>query len=320
MRPLAIVKGQITANRDAGLGHAVISPQIHLLVFDAAPEPLDKDVVAPGPFAIHADRDLVLEQHAGEVVAGELTTLIGVEDLRPLIPGKRLLHGLDAEGCLQGNGQPPGQHPPAEPVHHRREQVAQHPAARKRVRQMQFVHPPHDGQIGCRGRLRLIIEAAPADPELLGLPGQRQGMRAIDHRLALGHTPALPSACSKKSLARVNSPILACSVFTSTGGLADAACSAPNTPAAPSRSWAFHWVIWLGCTSNCWASSARVFSPFTAARAPLALKAGEWFRRGLLLIVSPVRQPFWPRSGRNSTYPAVQISRASSERVRTLAA
>jgi hypothetical protein len=43
------------------------------------------------------------------------------------------------------------------------------------------------------------------------------------------------------------------------------------------------------------------------------LKAGEWFRRGRLLIASPVRQPFWLRSGRNSTYPTVQISRASSE-------
>src|SRR5829696_4359217 len=137
-------------------------------------------------------------------------------------------------------------------------------------------------------------------------------MGTVDHRFALGHTPALPSALSKKSLARVSSPILACRVFTSTGGLAEAVVSDPNTPAAPSRSWAFHWVIWLGCTSNCWASSARALSPFTAARATLALKAGEWFRRGLLLIVSPVRQPFWPRSGRNSTYHAVQISRATS--------
>src|SRR5215207_8201862 len=137
-------------------------------------------------------------------------------------------------------------------------------------------------------------------------------MGAVDHRFALGHTPVLASACSKKSLARVSSPILACSVFTSTGGLADAAFSAPNTPATPSRSCAFHWVIWFGCTSNCCASSARVLSPFTAARATLALKAGEWFRRGLLLIVSPVWQPFWPLSGRNSTYPAVQIPRASS--------
>ncbi|MBM1175476.1 hypothetical protein [Microvirga arabica] len=33
-----------------------------------------------------------------------------------------------------------------------------------------------------------------------------------------------------------------------------------------------------------------------------------------MLIVSPVRQPFWPLSGRNSTYPAVQILRTSSQR------
>jgi endonuclease YncB( thermonuclease family) len=42
------------------------------------------------------------------------------------------------------------------------------------------------------------------------------------------------------------------------------------------------------------------------------LKAGEWFRRGRLLMVSPVWQPFWPLSGRNSTYPSVQILRTSS--------
>jgi hypothetical protein len=38
-----------------------------------------------------------------------------------------------------------------------------------------------------------------------------------------------------------------------------------------------------------------------------------WFRRGRLVIVPPVRHAYWPLSGRNSTYPAVQISRASSD-------
>src|ERR671921_664425 len=138
-------------------------------------------------------------------------------------------------------------------------------------------------------------------------------MRAINHRFALGSSPALPSALSKKSLASVSSPILACRDFTSTGAAsAPALGSGPNTPAAPSRSCAFQCLIWLGWTSNCCASSARVFSPFRAARATLALKAGEWFRRGRLLIVSPVRQPFWLRSGRNSTYLTGQILRASS--------
>src|SRR3954452_6198643 len=64
--------------------------------------------------------------------------------------------------------------------------------------------------------------------------------------------------------------------------------------------------------SNCLANSASVLSPRTAAKATFALKAGVWFRRGRLVIVSPVRHISWPISGRNSTYPAAQISRASS--------
>src|SRR3954463_13632647 len=122
-------------------------------------------------------------------------------------------------------------------------------------------------------------------------------MGAGDHRFAL-RRPALLSAPDKKSLVSVSSPILACSVFTSTAGAADFG-SQPNTLAAPSRSWAFQAVIWLGWTSNCRASSASVFSPFTAAKATFALKAGVWFRRGRLLIVSPALQPSWPPSGRN---------------------
>src|SRR4029079_3646813 len=105
------------------------------------------------------------------------------------------------------------------------------------------------------------------------------------------------------SFVSVSSPILACNVFTSTAGVAGSDLgSEPNTPAAPSRTWAFHVVIWLGWTSNCCASSASVFSPLTAARATFALNAGEWCRRGRLLIVSPALQPSWPPSGRNATY------------------
>jgi hypothetical protein len=64
--------------------------------------------------------------------------------------------------------------------------------------------------------------------------------------------------------------------------------------------------------SNCRANSASVLSPLTAARATFALKAGEWFRRGRLVIVSPGLQLSWLLSGRNSTYPAVQTFKASS--------
>src|ERR1700731_796923 len=55
-----------------------------------------------------------------------------------------------------------------------------------------------------------------------------------------------------------------------------------------------------------------------AASATLALKAGVWFRRGRLLIVSPDSLgTACPLSGRNSTYRPVQISAAGSSWIRT---
>src|SRR5271168_1456911 len=52
-----------------------------------------------------------------------------------------------------------------------------------------------------------------------------------------------------------------------------------------------------------------------AANATFALKAGVWFRRVRLLIISPDSTgTACPQSGRNSTYRPVQISGAGSRR------
>src|ERR1700710_295525 len=75
-----------------------VSPQVHLLVFDAAPQPLDEHVVAPCALAVHADGDGVAGEHAGEGRAGELRALIGVEDVRLAVTSQSILQGLDAEG------------------------------------------------------------------------------------------------------------------------------------------------------------------------------------------------------------------------------
>src|SRR3954462_6403009 len=114
------------------------------------------------------------------------------------------------------------------------EKIPQHPAARKREFEVQFVHPAHDGQIGRRHRSGQVVDPATADPKYFGLLGDRQIMAAVDNLFALSR-PALRSAPDKKSLVSVSSPILACSVFTSMAGAADFG-SEPNTPAAPSRS------------------------------------------------------------------------------------
>ena len=60
-------------------------------------------------------------------------------------------------------------------------------------------------------------------------------------------------------------------------------------------------------TTGCLINSASVFSPFKAASATFALDAGLWFRRGRLLISTPIMRPPPPPSGRISTYHTVQI-------------
>jgi len=123
------------------------------------------------------------------------------------------------------------------------QKVLKHPASRKRVIEMQFVNPPHHNQIHFRHGLRKLINATAADPQSLRLSRQRQDMRVVNHRFALGNRPAFPSAPDKKSFSKVNSPILACSDLRSTAAAGSGFVSSPNTSAAPSKSCVRHVVI-----------------------------------------------------------------------------
>src|SRR5208282_3375635 len=109
MRAAAIVEVEITANGAPRLANAAISPQIDLLVFHAAPEPLDEDVVPPGPFPVHADGDAVPCEHAGEGLARELAALIGIEDVRLAVLGQGVLQRFDAKRRLHRDRYPPRQ-------------------------------------------------------------------------------------------------------------------------------------------------------------------------------------------------------------------
>ncbi len=107
----AIVKVEVSADRDAGVGHGVVGAQIDLLIFDAAPQPLDEHVVAPGAPAVHADGDAVTGEHAGERRAGELRALVGVEDVRLAVASESILQRLDAECGFHRDRDAPRQHP-----------------------------------------------------------------------------------------------------------------------------------------------------------------------------------------------------------------
>ena len=87
MRAPAVVEIQITAEASAGFSNAGISVQIDFLILHRAPEPLDKHIVTPSSLAVHADRDLVLQQQPSEVTAGKLTSLEALLYVKRVLPG-----------------------------------------------------------------------------------------------------------------------------------------------------------------------------------------------------------------------------------------
>src|SRR6476619_2589915 len=75
---LLVIKAEPGADADLGLGDTGIGVEVDLLVFEAAPQPLDEDVVHVAALAIHADGDRVALRGIGEIVAGELAALVGI--------------------------------------------------------------------------------------------------------------------------------------------------------------------------------------------------------------------------------------------------
>src|ERR1700694_3856587 len=66
-------------------------------VLHGPPQALYEDVVVAAPASIHADLDPVIPQHRGELLAGELCALIGIEDAGLAEPGKGRAQALPAE-------------------------------------------------------------------------------------------------------------------------------------------------------------------------------------------------------------------------------
>src|SRR5882724_9398345 len=92
-----IVKAEIPGERSAGLGPVRVPVQIDLFVLDTAPEPLDKHVVDPAAFAVHADGNTGVIEHLDPIVTGELRSLVSVEDIRRTEPGQSFLQRFDAK-------------------------------------------------------------------------------------------------------------------------------------------------------------------------------------------------------------------------------
>ena len=80
--PPSIVAFKPRIQPGAQLRQRAVIAQVDFRVLEAAPEPLDEDVVHPAPLAVHAHGDAELLQAPGLFLARELAALVGVEDLR----------------------------------------------------------------------------------------------------------------------------------------------------------------------------------------------------------------------------------------------
>ena len=95
MWPLGIVELDVTFNPTIQIHAGLVCIQIDVFIFDVPPEPLNVYVVCGSSPAIHTDPDFGLcgvasDKRLYEDVAGELASLVGVEDLRPAVPPKGL--------------------------------------------------------------------------------------------------------------------------------------------------------------------------------------------------------------------------------------
>ena len=112
-----IIEVEVFSKRSSCFGYGCVGLEIHLIVFDGAPQPFDEHVVPPTALAVHADVDRVGLQAVCEGLGGELRPLVGVEDLRGPKAPEGLLQGLDAGVGLHGGRKPPGEHRAGRPVH-----------------------------------------------------------------------------------------------------------------------------------------------------------------------------------------------------------
>ena len=75
MTSLMIIEVEVFSKRGSRFEYGCVGLEIHILVFDGAPQSLDEHVVPPAALAIPADVDRVGLQAAREGLGGELRPL-----------------------------------------------------------------------------------------------------------------------------------------------------------------------------------------------------------------------------------------------------
>ena len=103
------------------MADCVVGAQVHALVFNAPPEPLDKHVVTPRTPTVHRELRASFKHRIGELARSELAALISVDDFRCAEFRKGLFDDLDGVTRFKCRGRLVREHPAAGHINHRRE-------------------------------------------------------------------------------------------------------------------------------------------------------------------------------------------------------
>jgi hypothetical protein len=112
MWPYMAVPPQESGQADFSLPAIAVGMQVHLLVFDRAPQPLHQGVVVAALPSRPTDPDPLSLQAAHKVGGGELAPLIRVEDLWLTATSQRHFQGVQTEFRVKAVGELPAEHVP----------------------------------------------------------------------------------------------------------------------------------------------------------------------------------------------------------------
>jgi len=119
VRPAFVVEAEEPVELGVGVDERDVILEVNLLVFDRAPQPLDKNVADCPTATVHRQPHRGALEDGESLGVGELAALVGVEDLGIAELGDGPTQGAGAESGVEGVGQFPGQNAVVVPVHDR---------------------------------------------------------------------------------------------------------------------------------------------------------------------------------------------------------
>ena len=115
MGSFRVVEGEPISNSFSGPARRIVFVEIHFFIFQASPEPFRENIVRGSAFPIHADLDVPRKETLEIAVAGEVRSLVTIENGRRS-GRKGPIHRVQDKRHLQGLVQFPGEDKPGMPV------------------------------------------------------------------------------------------------------------------------------------------------------------------------------------------------------------